>query len=277
MTAPFKATAVSLLFIALIGCTTSTHQARTPDGEPGQIPVDIASIPDAVPKYEPRTRAGNPVSYEVLGKRYYVLPDSKNYKEQGLASWYGTKFHGSKTSNGETYDMFAMTAAHKTLPIPSYVKVTNLRNQRSVIVRINDRGPFHEGRIIDLSYTAAVKLDIQRKGTGQVEVQAVEPGQNQAASEQLNIQPVNPVYLQIGAFSNLENAQTLQHKIETEQLHSTRIMPDSYQGRPLFKVQLGPISSASEVDRIKESLAKIGITNTRFAIDSNQDKNSMIQ
>ena len=277
MTAPIKKTAVALLLSALIGCTTSTHQAKAPDGEPGQIPVDIASIPDAVPRYEPRTRAGNPVSYEVLGKRYYVLPDSKNYKEQGLASWYGTKFHGSKTSNGEPYDMFAMTAAHKTLPIPTYVKVTNLQNQRSVIVRINDRGPFHVDRIIDLSYTAAVKLGIQRKGTGRVEVQSVESGQNLAAPEKLNPQSVNPVYLQIGAFSNLANAQTLQNQLETEQLPSTRILPDSYQGKPIFKVQLGPISSAGEVDRIKESLAKIGITKTRFAIDSNQDKSSMIQ
>ena len=276
MTVPLKKTAVSLLSTVLISCATPTDHTVIHDSEPGNIPTDIASIPDAVPKYEPRTSAGNPVSYEVFGKLYHVLPDSKNYKERGIASWYGTKFHGRKTSNGESYDMFAMTAAHKTLPIPAYVKVTNLQNKRSIIVRVNDRGPFHEDRIIDLSYTAAVKLGIQKNGTGLVEVQAVEPGQNLMAEEE-SARPVNPVYLQIGAFSNLENAQTLQNKIATKQLPSTRILPDSHQGKPIFKVQLGPISSAGEIDRIKETLAKIGITKTRFAIDNNQDKDSMIQ
>lgn len=277
MIKPVKQTVAALFLIALVSCSTSTDQAIISDGEPGYIPVNIASIPDAVPKYEPRTSAGNPASYEVLGKRYHVLPDSKNYSERGIASWYGTKFHGSKTSNGESYDMFAMSAAHKTLPIPTYVKVTNLQNQRSITVRINDRGPFHEGRIIDLSYAAAIKLGIQKKGTGHVEVVAVEPGLNPTASEKPSSPPVNPVYLQIGAFNNLENAQRLKDKVNTEHLPSPRIQNDSHQGLPIFRVQLGPITSASEVDRIKEYLAKIGITNTRFAIENNQDKNSMIQ
>ena len=274
---PAKSAVVALVSIVLFSCSRLTDQARIYDGEPGHIPVDIASIPDAVPKYEPRTRAGNPPSYEVLGNRYHVLPDSKNYKKRGLASWYGTKFHGNNTANGESYDMFTMSAAHKTLPIPSYVKVTNLRNQRTIIVRINDRGPFHEGRIIDLSYAAAVKLGIQKKGTGYVEVESVEPGEGSMASENSGAPQTNPVYLQICAFSNLENAQKLKDRVEAEHLPSSRIQSDSHNGLPIFKVQLGPISSAGEVDRIKEYLAKLGITNTRFTVENKQDKDSMIQ
>ncbi len=274
---PVKPAAVALATVVLFSCSKSTDQALIYDGEPGHIPVDIASIPDAVPKYEPRTRAGNPPSYEVLGKRYHVLPDSKNYKERGIASWYGTKFHGNKTANGETYDMFTMSAAHKTLPIPSYVKVTNLRNQRAIIVRINDRGPFHEGRVIDLSYAAAIKLGIQKKGTGYVEVESIEPSEDSTASGNPGASQINPVYLQIGAFSNFENAQKLKDRIETEHLPSSRIQSDSHNGLPIFRVQLGPISSAGEVDRIKEYLAKMGIINTRFAVENKQYKDSMIQ
>lgn len=263
-----KLAAVSLFLVALIGCTKMTGRPIIADGEPERVPVDIASIPDAVPKYEPRTRAGNPPFYDVFGKRYYVLPDSKNYRERGIASWYGTKFHGGQTSNGEPYDMFSMSAAHKTLPIPAYVKVTNLQNQRSIIVRINDRGPFHEDRIIDLSYVAAVKLGIQKKGTGFVEVEALEPGINPVASKGPGSNYENQVYLQIGAFSSLENARRLKNKIDTESLASCRIKPDSHRGLPIFKVQLGPLTSASEVDRIKEFLATIGVTNTAFTIEN---------
>jgi len=122
-------------------------------------PRDVSAVKDAVPAPVRRTIAGNKSPYTVLGKTYTLLPESRGYKEQGLASWYGQKFHGRNTSNGEVYDMYAMTAAHKTLPIPSYVKVTNLDNGRSIVVRVNDRGPFHTDRIIDLSYAGAVKLD----------------------------------------------------------------------------------------------------------------------
>jgi rare lipoprotein A len=142
---------------------------------PAEIPADVASIPDAVPQPEPLSSNGNPDSYEVYGDRYIVLKDARGYKERGYASWYGKKFHGQRTSSGEPYDMFKMTAAHKTLPIPCYARVTNLDNGKSVVVRINDRGPFHEGRIIDLSYTAAVKLGSLGKGSIPVEVEAIDP------------------------------------------------------------------------------------------------------
>jgi rare lipoprotein A len=133
------------------------------------------SVPDAMPRIEPRSRYGNPPFYDVFGKRYYVLSSSVGYWERGVASWYGPGFHKVRTSTGEPYDMYGMTAAHKTLPLPAYVRVTNLQNGRSIVVRVNDRGPFVGNRIIDLSYTAAAKLDMLRNGTALVEVRALDP------------------------------------------------------------------------------------------------------
>ena len=137
--------------------------------------IDMSHVPDAQPKYELRTQAGNRNPYSVFGKTYFLLEDERNYKERGIASWYGYKFNGERTSNGELYDMFSMTGAHKTLPIPSYVRVTNLDNHKNVVVRINDRGPFFENRIIDLSYAAAQRLGITQEGTGNVEVEVIVP------------------------------------------------------------------------------------------------------
>jgi rare lipoprotein A len=139
------------------------------------LPPAARDIPDAVPRYEPRSPYGNPPFYDVFGKRYFVLSSSADYLERGVASWYGPGFHKVRTSTGEIYDMYAMTAAHKTLPLPAYVRVTNLQNGRSVVVRVNDRGPFVGNRIIDLSYTAAAKLDMLREGTAMVEVRSVGP------------------------------------------------------------------------------------------------------
>ena len=164
---------LSALGLSLTGCGTAPTQ---PDGDAGPAgDTDVTGVPDAVPRVEPKSRRGNPDSYVVFGKRYYVMDAANNHVERGIASWYGKKFHGRQTSNGEIYDMYAMTAAHKSLPLPTYVKVTNLENQRAVVVRVNDRGPFHSNRVIDLSYTAAAKLDIVRKGTGLVEVRAIDP------------------------------------------------------------------------------------------------------
>jgi len=133
------------------------------------------SIPEVIPRIEPRARSGNPPFYDVFGKRYYVLSSSVGYRERGVASWYGPGFHNVRTSIGEPYDMYGMTAAHKTLPLPAYVRVTNLQNGRSVVVRVNDRGPFVGNRIIDLSYSAAAKLDMLRNGTAMVEVRTIDP------------------------------------------------------------------------------------------------------
>jgi peptidoglycan lytic transglycosylase len=138
-------------------------------------PPPPGTVPDMVPRYEPRARNGNPPFYDVMGKRYFVLSSGVGYVERGVASWYGPGFHKVRTSIGEPYDMYAMTAAHKTLPLPAYVRVTNLQNGRSIVVRVNDRGPFVGNRIIDLSYTAASKLDMLRNGTAMVEVRTLEP------------------------------------------------------------------------------------------------------
>ncbi|WP_028770427.1 septal ring lytic transglycosylase RlpA family protein [Silanimonas lenta] len=143
-----------------------------PDSAP-PVPVDVSHLPEPVPRREPRAAYGNRETYTVLGRTYRVMASAEGYVERGIASWYGYKFHGRHTSSRERYDMCAFTAAHKTLPLPSYVRVTNLENGRSVVVRVNDRGPFHEGRIIDLSYAAAARLDMKRNGTARVEVRAL--------------------------------------------------------------------------------------------------------
>lgn len=180
--------------------------APLPEPSTSAPPVDTGAIPDAIPKAEPRSAKGNPPFYNVLGKRYFVLKTSTGYVERGVASWYGPGFHAQSTSNGERYDMYAMTAAHKTLPLPAYVQVTNLQNGRTITVRVNDRGPFKDGRIIDLSYTAAAKLDMLRAGTAFVEVRAV------SASEQPDerrVAPANALFVQAGAFTAESNANKL--------------------------------------------------------------------
>ena len=146
------------------------------DSTPAYIP-NVACIPEPVVANEPRSPVGNRSPYTVLGKQYHVLEDPRGYQETGIASYYGAKFHGRLTSNREVYDMYTFSAAHKSLPLPSFAEVTNLENGQSVIVRVNDRGPFHDGRVIDLSYAAAVKLGITQRGTGQVSVRALTPGQ----------------------------------------------------------------------------------------------------
>lgn len=186
----------SFAWLALAGLAAATlvascsrapsRYSQTDDGSPPER-IDLSSIPDAVPKTEPLSKYGNPESYEIDGRRYYTLASSKGYKARGTASWYGTKFHGYRTSSGDIYDMYQMTAAHKTLPLPTYARVTNLDNGRSVIVKINDRGPFHSDRLIDLSYAAAAKLGLLHNGTGRVEVEALDarpepPPQTQVAA-----------------------------------------------------------------------------------------------
>ena len=167
-----------------------------------------------MPRFEPRSRNGNPPFYEVLGRRYAVLATAQGYVERGVASWYGPGFHGVSTSMGEPYDMYAMTAAHKTLPIPCYARVTNLSNGRSVVVRINDRGPFVANRLIDLSYTAAAKLDMLRGGTAMVEVRVVTPDDPQSQSlTRANETPPPTLYVQAGAFAVPANAQGLLQRL----------------------------------------------------------------
>ncbi len=236
------------------------------DGPGANPPGNLEAIPDAVPKDEPLHRYANN-AYKVLGKRYVPLPEKAEYKARGLASWYGRKFHGNATSIGEPYDMYAMSAAHPTLPLPSYARVTNLENGKSVVVRVNDRGPFHPGRIIDLSYTAAYKLDIL-KGVTRVEVEAVDPGNADtsfaaqaeedvtpavtpalaATAETEASTPARVIYLQLGAFSNPATADGIMAQVTAKlSKNFPGVMRLELNG--LHKVQAGPFASMDEADR----------------------------
>ncbi len=213
------------------------------DSGPSQ-PVDVSHVPDAVPKAELRTEAGNTTPYKVLGKTYKVLGDSQGYRQRGIASWYGRKFHGHLTANGERYDMYAMTAAHKSLPIPSYVQVTNLENAISVVVRVNDRGPFHGDRLIDLSYTAASKLGFVDKGTAQVEVVAIEPPK----------QALTGLFLQAGAFGSETSAQALRNQIAAWTRYPVTIKRSAADVDNLYRVRIGPIADNSDLVKLRTLL-----------------------
>ena len=261
------------------------------DGPAEEIPDGLEDIPDAQPKWEPLHKpATRP--YVVLGKEYVPNTGLKPYRMRGIASWYGKKFHGQKTSIGETYDMFAMTAAHTTLALPSYARVTNVQTGKSVVVRITDRGPFHADRIIDLSYTAAYKLGLINGGSGQVEVEAIIPGEPLATSyaeiatptraaatevdeiealarrmalEERTFQVAPPattasesplakgIYLQLGAFANADNAESLKNHLARELdwlAEPIRIN----QGSGIHRLQLGPYASRAEADRVAERI-----------------------
>ena len=255
--------------LVLSACATGSQH----DGAPA-LPVDVSAIPDAVPREEPRSRYGNPEYYDVLGKRYYVLNSSKGYVESGIASWYGTKFHGKRTSSGETYDMNAMTAAHKTLPLPTYVEITNLENRKSAIVKVNDRGPFHENRIIDLSYAAAMKLGIIAHGTGLVEVHTIDPAHYTAHSNQPPVRaPENTAvdflrfYIQVGAFSELLNAENLRAKLAVLGSNLVNISQTVVSGKLLYRVRIGPLDSIDNADQIVTRLGSIDISEHQIVID----------
>jgi rare lipoprotein A len=252
------AASLASLLLLLPGCGTQPElpdPAESPppvrplkDGTPAFRP-DLASIPDAVPRFEPITAAGNKSPYTVLGETYRVTPVPYGYRQRGIGSWYGTKFHGQFTSNGEPYDVYAMTAAHKTLPIPCYVRVTNLENGRSAIVRVNDRGPFHDDRIIDLSYAAAYKLGYADTGTAPVEVELLDPGAPPRAGSVVargDAQSGEPVsarrtYLQAGAFRSLEGARTLQRHVAAVVDHEVFISETGADDDAWYRVRVGPL------------------------------------
>lgn len=262
-----------LLAVALSACGTLPNMTRIEpsDGPPRQA-VDLSRIPDAVPRVEPFSKYGNPDSYLIGYQRYYVLSDNAGYVERGVASWYGTKFHGKRTSSGEPYDMYAMTAAHKTLPLPTYARITNLRNGRTVVVKINDRGPFKDNRLIDLSYAAATRLGITAEGTGLVEVRALDP---RHPAPVRNPGPVtaaapagNPsLYLQIGAFSSAENAERLRTRLGNVAQGNVRIVRAEIDRRTVYRVRIGPIAGVDEADRMSRELALLGLEDSRIVID----------
>jgi rare lipoprotein A len=254
---------LTLLLLFIAGCSSAPY--KTPPLPPLPPPGDIEAIPEPIPKAEARSKRGNPPFYSVLGRRYYVLAAADGYLERGVASWYGPGFHASATSNGERYDMYAMTAAHKTLPLPAYVQVTNLRNGRSVVVRVNDRGPFKDGRIIDLSYTAASRLDMLKDGTTFVEVRALTPAQKSAPPAP----PQTPqtLFVQAGAFSTEANASRLLERLRSQGIAQSFVREDQVDGRPLYRVRVGPIPSVNEFDRVLARLRALGLADAQLAAD----------
>jgi len=275
----FNNTAYLVLFSALLlqACSSSSRYKINQDHGPAN-PVDVSDVKDAVPKAEPRSKYGNPKNYKVLGKWYSVRESSKGYTKKGIASWYGKKFHGHRTSSGETYDMYAMTAAHKTLPLPTYVRVTHLENGKSVIVKVNDRGPFHDNRIIDLSYSAAKKLGVTAKGTAAVEVSAIDPDnyrQKQAYQPKikrpsaLQAYPAKShfkLYLQVGAFASQQNADNLLKRL-SRMFRARKIHSDFAADKNIYRVRIGPLASVADADKLSTLLNNKGIPTAQIVID----------
>ena len=254
-----------------------------------------ANVPDAVPRVEARSQHGNPPFYEVAGRRYVVLASADNYVERGVASWYGPDFHGHNTSSGEPYDMYGMTAAHKTLPLPCFARITNLANGRSIVVRINDRGPFVANRIVDLSYTAAQRLDIVRMGTAFVELRTVDPDDMLAANTAVAsaTPPPEPapapspgiastpaatgvtvaaptslsLYIQVGAYGDPANAARVVDRLRAAGLPRVLVLDGPAGARVLQRVRIGPIASVEDYDQLAARLATIGFPDARLATD----------
>ena len=260
------------------------------DGAPS-FHVDATKVPNATPKLEPLSKFGNMSSYKVKGQRYYPRKSSQNFEQVGIASWYGTLFHDRKTSSGEPYDMLGMTAAHKTLPLPTYVEVTNLKNQRKIIVRVNDRGPFKHGRIIDLSFVAAKKLGMTGRGTAPVRIKAIDPIQYALKYRPLPDRHINPnkpkpqriyaentarapvhsyqemwrakhhpqlAYLEVGQFRRLAQALTLKQELFKAAIQPIRISSRTSR-HPYYRVQVGPIKSITMETRLLKQLKTLGM------------------
>lgn len=284
----------ALLALALAGCSSAPAPGKRvnpitrlppqtrPVPPPGQMPAfgsddfnrikdaypesppDVSQVPDAEPVAEPPAKYGNKSPYTVLGETYVLLPTAKGYRETGKASWYGKKFHGLRTSSGERYDMYRMSAAHRTLPLPSYVRVTNLANNRSVIVKVNDRGPFHSERIMDLSYAAAARLDMLKAGTAHVRLEAIDPDEYRAAGGDKGKPAAAPApapadeappgparfYVQVGAFRESANAAVLQNRL-MDLVYAPVGIANS--GSPAVnRVQVGPFFSREDAEKVSQ-------------------------
>ena len=257
------------------------------DGPPANYSKHWEDIPDAVPEQVSHSKYGNPESYEVMGKRYQVLDSSDGFIQKGIASWYGTKFHGQRTSSGEPYDMYAMTAAHKSLPLPTYVEVTNLDNGRKAIVKVNDRGPFHPGRIIDLSYAAATKLgvaatgtanvsihtvtigaeqkaDVQKPGVQKAEIQKAEvqkgaavPGRDKKSADLGYVSDDGRFYVQVAAYATEKSALKMIDELREKNFSSARIHVENSNGKLLYRVRIGPVPSSIVAEKLLTQLRDI--------------------
>ena len=241
---------VVLLSVLVSGCGLFSPRREAPVVSPGR---GKPATPPAVTPAEGYSRYGNPESYEVFGIRYRVMKSSEGYVERGIASWYGPDFHGRLTSTREVYDMYQMTAAHKQLPLPTWVEVTNLENGRKAVLRVNDRGPFKDNRILDLSYAAALKLDVIAKGTARVEVRAIAPPPGRQASAPPPSMPppsstrpapaVANTVVQLGAYVSRQTAEAVRGRLAALLKQPVRTVEETQAGRTLYKVQVGPLAS----------------------------------
>ncbi|MGH8029480.1 MAG: septal ring lytic transglycosylase RlpA family protein [Arenimonas sp.] len=245
------------------------------DGRPARA-IDVSNVAEPVPGREPRAATGNRSPYTVLGKVYRVRDSADGYVERGVASWYGTKFNGRATSSGERYDICRFTAAHKTLPLPSTVRVTNLDNGRSVLVRVNDRGPFHPGRILDLSYAAAVRLGVDRTGTARVEVRAVDDGDDApmllagGGGGGGYTAPATPAarairgkqWVQAGSFADKDNAKRLVDRLRDADVDAVDLDHVEVNDRDLWRVRIGPVDGEA-LATVLRKLRVLGVSNPR--------------
>lgn len=273
------------LILVLTACSNGRYQHKH-DSIPSRFP-NQAELKDAIPRAEAKSRGGNK-DYQVFGKSYQVLDSAKNFEQTGQASWYGNKFHGHLTSNGEIYDMYAMSAAHKNLPLPTYLKVTNLANEKSVVVRVNDRGPFHQSRIIDLSYSAAYKLDMLKQGTAQVKISAItdfdseiaQAKRQKATVKQPTIvtstteltdaampskqkptstptKTVETPYIQVFATSKKTLAENTTKQLTIKYKQACHY----YLHQGIYRIQIGPIADITSLNKLLASLKNNGYPN----------------
>jgi len=238
-----------------LSCAGEPTRVEEPADGPSSLDLKAEDVVDASPRPEPLARYGNHSPYEVFGRKYYVLKSSEGYRERGTASWYGSKFHGRRTSSGEPYDMHLATAAHKSLPLPTYAEVTNLDNGRRVVVKINDRGPFKDDRLIDLSYGAALRLDMIATGTARVEVKAIDAGSYKPTlASESGPSGAGQTWLQAGAYGKRDGARDLARRLERADLTPVTIRD----GDDLFRVWLGPYDSQAEADSIVQRAIELG-------------------
>ncbi len=273
---PSAGTSVAGVFVVVLATVVLFSGCAVVSERDGPPAVEPEPTPDAAVTQEPLSRYGNPDSYEVFGQRYYTLKSSVGFRERGVASWYGKKFHGRRTSSGETYDMYQMTAAHKSLPLPTYVKVTNLENGRTATLKVNDRGPFHDNRVIDLSYAAALKLGVAEQGTALVEVEAVSARSLPARPQMVATAPaaVAPpsapaaaarnLFLQVGAFSERPNAERLSAELGKVVPNRVHVRKSNDSGQPVYRVQVGPIATVDSADQLVAMLTGLGIEKHHF-------------
>ncbi len=265
-----RGTALAVLAVLFAGCSTLS-------GEPADGPgaeIDPDNLPTVVPREEPRSQYGNPESYVVFGERYHVRDSARGYVAEGVASWYGSKFHGRRTSSGEPYDMYEMTAAHRSLPLPTYVRVENLDNGRSTVVRVNDRGPFVDDRLIDLSYAAATRLGVIDSGTARVRVRALTPGESTADSKPHGDETGadaggtdrgGEVYLQVGAFREYANAQRMRARVRGAGIRKVDVdKTESGAGESVYRVRIGPLDPDTDREAMLGSLDAAGVEGARF-------------